>query len=174
MVVNRQRRVGVDLAALRNYVVRLDAELGLGRLEFNVCLADDREVRRLNALYRGKRHPTDVLSFPWSQGRGANGRKGGTVARSVPDRARLSLRGTAGRAQPSRFQREFRDFLGDIVISAETARRNARVAGHSTVKEIRRLILHGVLHLMGYDHETDAGQMAALEADLRRRLGLSE
>jgi probable rRNA maturation factor len=56
------------------------------------------------------------------------------------------------------------------VISAETARRNARAATHSTAREIRWLILHGVLHLLGYDHETDRGEMAAFELALRERL----
>ena len=65
-----------------------------------------------------------------------------------------------------------RDFLGDIVISVETARRNARGEGHATLMEIRWLILHGVLHLLGYDHEVDDGEMTALELRLREQLGV--
>jgi probable rRNA maturation factor len=65
---------------------------------------------------------------------------------------------------------EFEGFWGDVVISAETARRNARREGHSTESEIRWLILHGFLHLLGYDHEQDGGIMAALELSLRARL----
>ena len=68
---------------------------------------------------------------------------------------------------------EFAGFLGDVVISVETARRNARREGHSTANEIRWLILHGVLHLLGYDHETDRGEMTALEISLRARLGIA-
>jgi probable rRNA maturation factor len=64
-------------------------------------------------------------------------------------------------------------FLGEIAISPETARRNARRYGRSLDRELRTLILHGILHLMGYDHETDRGQMNHLEGRLRRRLGLS-
>jgi probable rRNA maturation factor len=64
-------------------------------------------------------------------------------------------------------------FLGDIAISVETARRNARHYRRSLDRELRILILHGILHLMGYDHETDRGQMNQLEGRLRRRLGLS-
>lgn len=61
---------------------------------------------------------------------------------------------------------------GDIAISAEIARQNARRLGHSAAQEIKILALHGVLHLAGYDHEHDQGRMAGKEADLRRSLGL--
>jgi probable rRNA maturation factor len=67
---------------------------------------------------------------------------------------------------------EFKNFLGDIVISVDMAKRNAREEGHSTLNEIRWLILHGFLHLLGYDHESDEGQMTKLELALRRRLGI--
>ena len=62
---------------------------------------------------------------------------------------------------------------GDVAISVETAARQAEAAGHALVRELEVLLLHGVLHLAGYDHETDAGQMARREAALRRRLGLT-
>jgi len=62
--------------------------------------------------------------------------------------------------------------LGDIVIAAGVARRQARAAGHSLQAELRVLALHGLLHLLGYDHERDAGRMARLEARLRARGGL--
>lgn len=64
-------------------------------------------------------------------------------------------------------------FLGDIAISPETARRNAKRYGRSLGDELRILILHGALHLMGYDHETDSGQMERREARLRRQLGIA-
>ena len=59
--------------------------------------------------------------------------------------------------------------LGDIVISVPTARRQAASQGLTAVDEIRVLLLHGILHCLGYDHEVDNGQMEALEQDLRRR-----
>ena len=65
-------------------------------------------------------------------------------------------------------------FLGDIVIAADVARRQAREAGHSLQTELRILALHGLLHLLGYDHEQDTGQMARLERRLRREGGLRE
>jgi probable rRNA maturation factor len=64
-------------------------------------------------------------------------------------------------------------FLGDIAISPATARRNAKMLGRTMASELQVLILHGVLHLLGYDHETDRGQMDRVEARLRRRLGLT-
>jgi len=64
--------------------------------------------------------------------------------------------------------------LGDVVIAAGVARRQARRAGHPLQTEIRVLALHGLLHLLGYDHETDDGRMARIEARLRRRGGLEE
>ncbi len=147
MVLNRQSRLRLDLAGLQAYARKLSGVLRLGRRDFNVCFVDDRAIRRLNAAYRRKPHPTDVLSFPWAaEGDGKNGARRG----------------------------EFKDFLGDVVISTETARRNARTEGHSAENEIRWLILHGVLHLLGYDHAVDNGEMTELEQSLRQRLSLQE
>jgi probable rRNA maturation factor len=61
---------------------------------------------------------------------------------------------------------------GDIAVSAEIAKQNARRLGHSAAQEIKVLVLHGVLHLAGYDHEHDHGRMAAREMNLRQSLGL--
>ena len=63
--------------------------------------------------------------------------------------------------------------VGDIAISAEIAAQNAQRLGHSLADELKVLILHGVLHLAGYDHETDNGEMAAKEEHLRRALRLA-
>ncbi len=65
------------------------------------------------------------------------------------------------------------DYLGDIAISPATARRNAAKNGRTLPQELRILILHGLLHLMGYDHQTDQGEMDRLESKFRRRLGLA-
>ena len=62
--------------------------------------------------------------------------------------------------------------MGDIAVSPETARRNARRYSRSLPAELRILVLHGLIHLAGFDHETDEGQMERLERRLRRRLGL--
>jgi rRNA maturation RNase YbeY len=144
MLLNRQKEIGLDMADLRVYLRRVRGALKLGRREFNVCFVNDEEISRMNSVYRAKSAPTDVLSFPWLAG-GENGAE------------RLGCK-------------VFQNFLGDIVISASTADRNARKEGHSTQDEIRWLILHGVLHLLGYDHERDQGEMTALELSLRERL----
>ncbi|MDP2053399.1 MAG: rRNA maturation RNase YbeY [Acidobacteriota bacterium] len=65
-------------------------------------------------------------------------------------------------------------FLGDIVIAAGVAARQAREAGHPVSTELRVLALHGLLHLLGYDHDTDGGKMARAEARLRKKVGLRE
>jgi probable rRNA maturation factor len=65
-------------------------------------------------------------------------------------------------------------FLGDIVIARGVARRQARAAGHAERTELRILALHGLLHLLGYDHEQDNGRMLRLERRLRRKGGLRE
>lgn len=64
--------------------------------------------------------------------------------------------------------------LGDIVIASGVARRQALEVGHSLSQELRVLALHGLLHLLGYDHETDDGRMARVERRLRRRAGLEQ
>jgi probable rRNA maturation factor len=64
------------------------------------------------------------------------------------------------------------NFAGDIAISLNIAAHNARLFGHSVSDEIRILILHGILHLAGYDHESDRGEMAKKEIMLRRRFAL--
>jgi probable rRNA maturation factor len=65
-------------------------------------------------------------------------------------------------------------FLGDIVIARGVARRQANEAGHSELTELRVLALHGLLHLLGYDHERDRGEMRRVEQRLRRKGGLQE
>ncbi len=163
MLINLQENYAVRFASLRAFVRNLRRTLRLGRREFNVCFVDDRRMRDLNAAFRGRDRPTDVLSFPW-------GRASAGPDRLGPSRPRAAARVRRGAAGPAV---EFEDFLGDVVISVDTARRNAQEAGHAMLNEIRWLILHGVLHLLGYDHERDHGEMTDLELKLRSRLGIS-
>jgi probable rRNA maturation factor len=65
-------------------------------------------------------------------------------------------------------------FLGDIVIASGVAARQAKEAGHTVSTELKVLALHGLLHLLGHDHDTDSGKMARLEARLRKKAGLRE
>jgi probable rRNA maturation factor len=159
MILNRQRAVRVAQQPLEKFLHRVQDELGLHDSDLVVCLVSDTEMARMNQRYRGKRGPTDVLSFPSkSQGRIARGQR---LARkkSSPDAS-------------SPASRQEHSYVGDIAIAPETARRYAKKGGRSLASELRVLVLHGVLHLLGYDHETDTGQMARFEQKLRRRFGL--
>jgi probable rRNA maturation factor len=164
MILNQQSKYVVSSSRLGEFVRELRQALRLGRRDCNVCFVDDRQIKRLNSLYRGKDCATDVLSFAWNaQQRQPPQRPGSEHARSRYTR----------RSANERAVLEFKNFLGDIVISVDTAKRNARKEGHSTLNEIRWLILHGVLHLLGYNHEQDHGEMTRLELALRSRLGIS-
>jgi probable rRNA maturation factor len=164
LVLNRQKHYALNLPALRAYIRGVKRALRLGRRDFNVCLVSDLEIRRLNLAFRGVRRPTDVLSFPWQD----------ESKRGVGEGSALPRRKTGSPRAPLPQQAALGNFLGDVVISVETARRNAHVEGHSTLNEIRWLVLHGVLHLLGYDHERDHGEMTQLEYLLREKLGLTD
>jgi probable rRNA maturation factor len=103
---------------------------------------------------------------------------GGVTVAIVPD-ARVKTLNRQFRKQDKptdvlSFPADERGELGDVVIAAGVARRQAREAGHSLQTELRVLALHGLLHLLGYDHETDSGRMARLERRLRVKGGLRE
>ena len=104
--------------------------------------------------------------------------RGAVTVAIVPDnRVRLlnrQYRRTDAPTDVLSFPSEERGYLGDIVIAAGVARRQAADAGHSLQTELRVLALHGLLHLLGYDHEHDDGRMARVEARLRRQGGLRE
>jgi probable rRNA maturation factor len=115
--------------------------LDIGLAEACVALTTDAEIACLNATYRGKSAPTNVLSFP--SGAGA---PGGGVRR-----------------------------LGDVVLAAETIAREADEQGMSPLHHVQHLVVHGVLHLLGFDHETDAeaDEMEAVEVEILARLGVA-
>ena len=125
------------------------------RGDVSLALVSDAVMRRLNREFRGIDHATDVLTFP---------------AAPEPPRRRPA-RGAAPRAAAARAVNPALR-LGDIAIAMGVARRQARQLGHSLDEEVRILALHGLLHLLGYDHETDRGEMHRTEERLRRRAGL--
>jgi probable rRNA maturation factor len=138
--------------------------------EVSVALVSDARMRALNRQYRRKNTSTDVLSFPTDVAprdsvRISQRSRGPTPARS---RAATSRRARAAGAPDV-------SIVGDIVIATGVARRQARDAGHSYQAELRVLALHGLLHLLGYDHHDsrDNGRMARVEARLRRKGGLA-
>ena len=104
----------------------------------------------------------------------ANGRA--VVALASDTRVRglnRTFRGVDHATDVLSFPSDEEGYLGDIVIAAGVARRQAQAAGHSLATEVRILALHGLLHLLGYDHEHDDGRMARVEARLRRKGGLT-
>ena len=113
--------------------------------EVTVALVGDRQIRSLNRRFRALDRVTDVLAFP--------------------------VDGAGAALDPWSLASDPR-YLGDVVIATDRACRQARAEGHSLTTELRVLALHGLLHLLGYDHGRDAGQMERLEGRLRRQGGL--
>src|SRR5260370_13543800 len=149
MSVNRQRAVRLARRPLESFLRRVKNELGLDEASLTVCLVSDAEIARMNETFGKKKGPTDVLSLEM-------------VARRRAVRLGRSSRTVkAG------------EYLGDIAISPATAQRYAKKYGRKLSNELQVLILHGVLHLLGYDHETDRGEMDRIERKLRKRLGLA-
>jgi probable rRNA maturation factor len=148
-VENRQRTVRLAPRPLEAFLRRVQDELGLGEAGVTICLVSDPEIARMNQTFRRKKGPTDVLSFP-----------------SVARRKAVPLRLASTKVKAG-------DYLGDIAISPATARRYSKQHGRSLPSELRVLILHGLLHLLGYDHETDRGEMSRIERKLRKRFGLA-
>jgi len=109
-----------------------------------VALSDDAAVKKLNAAYRAKDKPTNVLSFP--------------ALPQPPSR---------GADTP---------FIGDIVLAEETVRREARELTIPVTHHIQHLVVHGLLHLLGYDHETDgdASIMETIETETLASLGIAD
>jgi probable rRNA maturation factor len=149
LIENRQRMVRVQVRPLEEFLKNIMGEVGLGPECVAVRLIGDTEMARLNATYRKKKGPTDVLSFPVAE----DSAKPGTLKQQV--------RKAGG------------GFLGDIAIAPKAARRNAKELERQLPEELKVLILHGVLHLLGYDHETDRGEMERIEMRLRRKLGIA-
>jgi probable rRNA maturation factor len=160
MIVNRQRHVRVSVKDLGDFLSRACRVLHLPAESVTVCLVTNSEIARWNHAYRSKKGATDVLSFP------ANAEKERQRKHRKP---RSDGNGVASSNSPA----SSASYLGDIAIAPVVARRNARRFGRTFGEEMRILILHGMLHLMGYDHETDTGQMDRREKRLRRGLGLA-
>jgi rRNA maturation RNase YbeY len=138
-VINRSARKKISPQRVRWTADAILALLKQKRAHLSVALVGNRAMRNLNAQYRNKDAPTDVLSF------------------------------TAGDLLPSGEK-----LLGDVVISVDQAMKQAREKGVSLENEMEILLIHGILHLLGYDHERsrrDAQIMQRLERKLLRALG---
>jgi probable rRNA maturation factor len=171
MILNRQRAARVARRPLELFLQRVKSNLALDEAEVTVCLVSDAEIARMNEMFRKKKGPTDVLSFPTSALRRPRRLVSGPLQHVAGERP-ASPTGS-GQAPGGPYKEGARAYLGDIAISPATARRYAKKNGRKLSNELRVLILHGVLHLLGYDHETDRGEMDRVERKLRKRLGLS-
>lgn len=124
---------------------RVPAAQALANVEVSVVLTTDKKIRAINKKWRGKDRATDVLSFPQF---------------STDELKKI------GRQKPPEWP------LGDIIISLDTARLQAKKLGFSLQEELDRLLAHGLLHLLGFDHEIDrreARRMQRLERILLTR-----
>ena len=117
--------------------------------EVDITIVDDEEIHTLNREYRNVDRPTDVLSFALDEGE---------------------------EDEPELIDGPEEHLLGDIIISAETAQRQGEEFGHGLEREIVYLAVHGLLHLLGYDHMTEEDKkiMRAKEEEALREIRLSE
>ena len=140
---------GVCRRAFAATLERVPTPPWLARAEIGVLLADDAAVRRLNAKHRGQDRPTNVLSFP-------------TFEQILEDAADHLPPGPV--------------LLGDVVLALETVRAEAAAESKPFVGHVSHLLVHGCLHLLGYDHETaeDAARMERLERAILGQLGIPD
>jgi probable rRNA maturation factor len=142
----------VDTVALASAIAAALRHAGLGRAALSVVLTDDATVRHLNRAYRGVDAPTDVLSFA-AQDEGE------------------------GPGEPQDLPAELADLLdaqlGDVIVALPYAARQAERFGNSFDAELRLLAVHGVLHLLGYDHATpeEEAEMWALQEEILASFG---
>ena len=139
-IVNRQRLRPIARDRIARVAQGTLDETGRADASLAIAFVRDRAIRELNRTYRGKDYATDVLSFPADDGQAT-----GAFDEAV-------------------------GYIGDVVISTDAAVGQAESARHSFEREVDELVLHGTLHLCGYDHETDNGEMNRLELKLRRKL----
>lgn len=149
---NNQEKVSIpealeaDLTKAMNVVAELEALSP--QTEVDITLVDDAAIHELNRTYRGIDRPTDVLSFALDE----------------------------GEEEPEVDDDEIEHLLGDVIISAPTAVRQGEEYGHGLEREMIYLAVHGMLHLLGYDHmeEKDKLIMRKREEEVLRRLDLAE
>jgi len=143
--VKRNMKLAVSQSWLENVTRHiLEAESISWNTEMGLLITDSETVQRLNRIYRGENEPTDVLSFQIAPG--AN-QKSEQPFVSAPDGIR---------------------HLGEVIISYPQASKQAKERGHSVARELALLIVHGTLHLLGYDHElpAEARRMRGRESEI--------
>lgn len=150
----------VKAADVKKRAQKMLAYLKLGDVELSIALVDDSSIRTLNHNYRQKDKATDVLAFPMLD-----------PLLGKPPKARAPSKTGAAKSantssEPSVWSldtspfRELQGMLGDVIISVETARKQAQQNERPLLSEITMLLAHGLLHLLGFDHRTDAEERA--------------
>ncbi|MBI4490536.1 MAG: rRNA maturation RNase YbeY [Deltaproteobacteria bacterium] len=137
-ILSRSTGKKVPVLRLKETARRVLELLNQDRAVLSLALVGDREIQELNARYRNKNEPTDVLSFP----------SGGQFPTVV-------------------------EILGDVVISVEQAKKQAKKRNRTLEEELETLLIHGILHLLGYDHERsrkEAKIMRGMEKKIHRAL----
>ena len=152
---NEVRRSGIDGRAFVRVAKRLLGAVGEAESSLSIALVGDETIRRLNRDHRGKDKPTDVLSFSLTGAPHASRAERPPRAKPVGP-----PKNAAHEWVPERL-------LGDVVISVETARRQAAQYDATLQRELYRLLIHGLLHVMGHDHER-LGERKRMEAEERR------
>jgi probable rRNA maturation factor len=156
---NRQRKERLDRKLIERIAdAALAAVLGRAladRFEVGVTFISDEPMRQMNRQYRGLDTPTDVLSFSYFE---------------LPSPYTTKIADHEADLIETLDGDEFDATLGEIVIATPTARRYAQKLALTFPDEIQTLVIHGILHVCGYDHETDAGEMTRIERRLRKRL----
>jgi len=149
-IQNRQRRLPVSPVRLRRLAARVLAAVDRSDCDVDVTVVDDREIRRLNRRYLGVGSATDVLAFDLTLHAGAPA--------STPARVEEMKVG-------ARMMHRRAPLLGEVVISGETAARQAARLGVPVGLELDLLLVHGLLHLAGYDDHTPADARAMHERE---------
>lgn len=129
----------------------------------------------MTVVHVGTTHPSARGLGNWLAKHAPRSARGSVTIAILPDRHVKALNRKYRRKNAGTDVLSFSgagNYLGDIAISLGIAQKQAKMLGHSLGTEFRVLALHGLLHLLGYDHESDNGQMARAEARLRRKAGL--
>jgi probable rRNA maturation factor len=134
LIMNQQRKVRINQRKIKTILTRIGRLLDLNNSEISILFVNDRMSRELNSHFRGINRPTDVLSFP--------------MENPVKD--------------PEMTGKGIPFLLGDIVINLHRTVDQAKESGNSFYDELTFLLVHGVLHLLGYDHEKNNYQAARM------------
>ncbi len=155
-IKDQQRKYSVNNKFIKSNVKAVLSLCGLKNIELSILIVNNRRMRILNKQYRGRNSSTDVLSFPMNEAppplsplpRGEGRYEGMPI---IPPPLTGGGKGEGETPlQPA--------LLGDIVISMEKVHRQAKEQGHSPSHELLLLLIHGILHLTGYDHEVSPSE----------------